>query len=100
MKCLVVCPCQTSIQDSVPWKCSRCMKALLLSLCAAALFAVPGSPSSPDISLVRVPNGGIQPQAVTDRRGTLHLLYYSGTSGSGDLYYVKSSDSARTWSAP
>jgi hypothetical protein len=55
---------------------------------------------NPDISLVRVPNGGIQPQTVFDRGGTLHLLYYLGDAGGGDLYYVKSSDSGRTLSAP
>lgn len=50
--------------------------------------------------MVRVPNGGIQPQAIMDGAGTLHLLYYSGDPKHGDLFYVKSSDSGATWSSP
>jgi hypothetical protein len=65
-----------------------------------ALFAASETSRNPDISLVRVPNGGIQPQAVMDRSGKLHLLYYSGDPAGGDLYYVNSSDAGRTWSAP
>src|SRR5690242_1524798 len=76
------------------------MKVLLGIVCAAALFAASRPSQSPDISVVRVPNGGIQPQAVMDRGGTLHLLYYSGDPAGGDLYYVKSADAGRTWSAP
>ena len=76
------------------------MRVFLGIVCAVALFATSGPPGNPDISLVRVPNGGIQPQAVMDQGGTLHLLYYSGDPASGDLYYVKSSDWGRTWSPP
>jgi hypothetical protein len=76
------------------------MKVFLGIVCAAALFAASRPSQNPDISLVRVPNGGIQPQAVMDRGGTLHVLYYSGDSAGGDLYYVKSSDAGHTWSAP
>jgi hypothetical protein len=76
------------------------MRVLLLLLCVAAGSATSEPSRNPDISLLRVPNGGIQPQLVTDRSGTLHLLYYSGDPAGGNLYYVKSSDAGRTWSAP
>ncbi len=82
------------------------MKVFLVSLCAAVSlcgvvpFAASEMSRNPDISLIRVPNSGIQPQAVMDRSGTLHLLYYSGDPAGGDLYYMKSSDAGRTWSAP
>src|SRR5947209_3357136 len=76
------------------------MRGLLLLLCVAAGSAISEPSWNPDISLVRVPNGGIQPEAVMDRSGTLHLLYYSGDPAGGNLYYVKSSDAGRTWSAP
>jgi hypothetical protein len=49
---------------------------------------------------VRVPNGGIQPQAMTDPTGRIHLLYYSGDSAHGDLYYTTSTDEGQTWSRP
>jgi hypothetical protein len=77
------------------------MKVFLLSLCfAAGLCAFSGLSRNPDISLVRVPNGGIQPQAVTDRTGALHLLYYLGDPTHGDLFYSKSSDFGLIWSPP
>src|SRR5207248_10265420 len=40
------------------------------------------------VTLLRVPNGGIQPQAAVDARGTLHLIYFKGKAGAGDLFYV------------
>lgn len=51
-------------------------------------------------SLIRVPNGGIQPRAAIDRDNRLHLLYYLGEQRHGDLFYVRSSDFGATWSAP
>jgi len=35
-----------------------------------------------------------------EEAGTIHLLYYLGSASNGDLFYVKSSDSGMTWSAP
>jgi hypothetical protein len=77
------------------------MKMILLALSAITLVAAsPEQSEKTDISLVRVPNGGIQPQAVLDHAGVLHLLYYVGDPAHGDLFYVKSSDEGRTWSSP
>src|SRR5882724_6453369 len=75
-------------------------KVFLAICCIAAILAAYKQSQSPNISLVRIPNGGIQPQAIMERSGTLHLLYYSGDAAGGDLYYVKSDDDGRTWSAP
>jgi len=50
--------------------------------------------------LVRVPNGGIQPEAVVDGRGTLHLLYFAGKPSAGNLFYVRSNDYGQTFSGP
>ena len=76
-------------------------KALLLTLLTGAAFSAPPVlPANAKISLIRVPNGGIQPQAILDTAGTLHLLYYAGDGAKGDLFYVKSLDSGATWSAP
>src|SRR5690242_2102569 len=75
------------------------MRVFLLLLAVAAVSAA-GSLPNAAISLVRVPNRGIQPQAIMDRAGTLHLLYYSGDPAHGDLFYVKSPDAGRTWSSP
>ncbi len=59
-----------------------------------------GSPSMLAVREVRVPNGGIQPQAIADPSGRIHLLYYSGDAAHGDLYYSTSTDEGQTWSRP
>ncbi|MBI3418386.1 MAG: hypothetical protein HY043_24110 [Verrucomicrobia bacterium] len=63
--------------------------------------------ASAQVTLVRVPNGGIQPQAVVDEAGATHLIYFKGEPGAGDLYYVRQdpgkaafSQSIRVNSAP
>jgi hypothetical protein len=57
-------------------------------------------PAPPRVELVGVPNGGIQPQAVMDAAGALHLIYFKGEPGSGDLFYVRRSAGGATFSAP
>lgn len=59
--------------------------ALLL---AFQTFAVQ---AEPDVTLVRIPEGGIQPQLALDERGTLHLLYFRGDAAAGDLFYARQS---------
>ncbi len=44
--------------------------------------------ASPKVTFEKTPHNGIQPQAIIDARGTLHLLYYKGKLREGDLYYV------------
>jgi hypothetical protein len=70
------------------------------ALLSSGISASAGRLKNSDISLVRVPNNGIQPQAIVDRAGILHLLYYFGDAGHGNLFYVKSPDAGLTWSAP
>ncbi|HEV8377728.1 MAG TPA: hypothetical protein VGP99_02680, partial [Tepidisphaeraceae bacterium] len=62
-----------------------------------ASWAMAGGPK---VKLIRVPDGGIQPQVAVDERGAVHLLYYKGPEGRGDLFYVKSADGGISWSAP
>jgi hypothetical protein len=52
------------------------------------------------VELVRTPDGGIQPQAVVDSQGTVHLIYYKGDSGAGDVFYVKRNSTASEFSKP
>lgn len=69
---------------------------------AVAALAV-GCRSTPvelaTVSLLRVPQGGIQPRVVQNG-DTLHLLYYVGESSSGDLFYTTSKDNAATFATP
>jgi hypothetical protein len=52
------------------------------------------------VTLLRVPDGGIQPQAAVDARGTVHLIYFHGRPAAGDVYYVRSSQDGRKFSEP
>jgi hypothetical protein len=44
---------------------------------------------APRVQIVATPDAGIQPQALTDSNGTLHLLYFKGDPAAGDLYYTR-----------
>ena len=76
---------------------------LCAALGAAALVRVGAAqPSSaqPQVTLLRVPHGGIQPQVAIDEKGILHLIYFGGDPSHGDLYYVHSADSGASFSDP
>ena len=52
------------------------------------------------VQLIRTPDGGIQPQAVVDDRGTAHLIYYQGEAGGGDVFHVQRAAGAGDFSKP
>src|SRR5262249_43257636 len=53
------------------------------------------------VTFLRVPNGGIQPQAVVDAKGTLHLIYFKGDKAlAGDLFYVRREAGTERFSDP
>src|SRR5215216_6268880 len=53
------------------------MKTHMHAAAAFVLLASLGAGlAAPTVSLVRTPDGGIQPQAAVDVQGTLHLIYY------------------------
>jgi hypothetical protein len=70
---------------------------LLAALAGAALTT---APPAAGVMVRRVPHEGIQPEAVVDAKGVLHLIYFTGAPAGGDLYYVRSSDFGRTFSTP
>ncbi len=51
--------------------------------------ANPISAEGSKVNLLRTPNNGIQPQAVTDERGTLHLIYFADDPSAGDIFYLR-----------
>src|SRR5215470_7688700 len=52
------------------------------------------------VTLIRAPNGGIQPQAVMDAGGALHLVYFAGDPGAGDVFYVRRERGKEGFSSP
>jgi hypothetical protein len=74
-------------------------QAALTCFAGLTSFAAEKSAESPGrVRILRVPEGGLQPQVAIDDRGTLHLVYYTGDPHQGDLFYVKSSDGGTTFS--
>jgi hypothetical protein len=83
--------------------------ALLLALCWLPSLTLAGDPEVPPApaaapqptKLLRVPDAGVQPQAVVDARGTLHLIYFKGDNpGAGDLFYVRRQSGSDQFSNP
>lgn len=64
--------------------------AILLSSLAAG----------PEVTVRRVPNGGVQPQLAVAADGALHLIYLAGDSNHSDIFYATSVDGGATWSPP
>jgi hypothetical protein len=57
---------------------------------ATGLAATARNESAPTkVDVIRVPRGGLQPQTVMDDGGTLHLIYFIGEPGAGDVFYVR-----------
>ncbi|MEK7678369.1 MAG: sialidase family protein [Verrucomicrobiota bacterium] len=52
------------------------------------------------VALVRTPDGGIQPQAAVDSQGAVHLIYYKGDAGGGDIFYVRQEPGQKGFSNP
>ena len=71
---------------------------VLILLCSACFCSMAAESSR--VALVRCPGDGIQPQAVTDRRGTVHLIYYRGDPKHGDLFYVRHEPEQTSFSKP
>jgi hypothetical protein len=78
------------------------MRTVLSFALSAVLVLAPSSMSltatDEGVELVRVPNGGIQPEIAVDRTGVVHMLYLSGEPGAANIFYVRSSDGGKSFS--
>lgn len=66
------------------------------ALALQTAIAQGGTP--PKVRVLRVPDGGLQPQVAVDRKGTIHLIYYKGDARQGDIFYARSTDGGTTFS--
>src|SRR5216117_201802 len=55
---------------------------------------------APEVRLVRTPDDGIQPQAATDAKGVVHLIYFKGDPKAGDIFYVRREPGQQDFSKP
>ncbi len=69
--------------------------ALIYLVCPSVMVA-----ALDRVVLLRTPDGGIQPQVVAEPNGTIHLIYYKGQPGNGDLFYVRQQSGQTAFSQP
>ena len=76
----------------------------LFAVLSAATITLSWSQAAPRpdsrIEIAATPDDGIQPQAVIDTAGTIHLLYFKGEPGAGDLFYVRRQARDAAFSSP
>jgi hypothetical protein len=78
-------------------------RSLLFALFAATLVSLciaPAQAGEPTVRRASVPDGGIHPQALTDSKGFLHLIYFKGEPRHGDIFYARSDDGGVSFTAP
>jgi hypothetical protein len=74
------------------------MIKLLAALLLVTALLWPSHSEAGAVQLLRVPGDGIQPQAVVDSDGSLHMIYKKGKRSQGDLFYVKRTKNIGPWS--
>jgi len=76
--------------------------ATAIALIAAIAMSRANADLSADdmVDLIRTPNGGLQPQAVADASGALHLVYFAGEPSAGDVFYVRRERGKEDFSSP
>ncbi len=79
------------------------MRLQRLGSLAIVLFtgpAIPVAAATPVVEAVRVPDGGIQPQALVDAKGAIHLIAFRGDPAAGDLYYARRDPDGKGFGEP
>ena len=71
-----------------------------LCVLLAGNLKVPAGGVPARVSLIRTPDGGIQPQAAVDAEGIVHLIYFKGKPQAGDVFYVRREPGQTTFSSP
>jgi hypothetical protein len=67
--------------------------------CAGAAMAAQRSETR-DVVLLKVPDGGLQPQAAVDQQGVIHVIYLYGDPAAADIGYVRKAPGGRQFSEP
>jgi hypothetical protein len=79
------------------------ISVMFVALVVVAITGVSARSSRPangKVNLIRVPNGGLQPQAVMDERGSLHMIYLTGDPRASDAFYVRRERGREGFTAP
>ena len=77
------------------------MKSKLVFLTLLIALAAASAPGSSErVTVIRTPDKGIQPQSAVDSKGVVHLIYYKGDPGGGDIFYVRQPSGQTDFSKP
>ncbi len=77
-------------EGSLPSSRAGLVRTFVILVFAALPFPAPADDEGLGrVEILRAPDGGLQPQAAIDGRGTIHLIFFRGEPAHGDLYYVK-----------
>src|SRR5216117_989090 len=89
---------KTSIDSSTAQFTKGFRTTLALLSCCVSISV--NAADSDRVALLRTPDGGIQPQAAVDSQGVVHLIYYKGDAGAGDIFYVRRQANDTEFSKP
>src|SRR5438132_3465344 len=76
------------------------MQRQILACVAVFSLVACGFAHDNHVALVSTPGHGIQPQAAMDAKGNLHLIYFHGEPGGGNLEYVRRDAGKKEFSKP
>ncbi len=77
------------------------MPALVVSVATLlASISGPVAARQPGVDLLRIPDGGLQPELAVGATGVVHMVYLTGDTSASDVFYVRSADGGRTFSRP
>jgi hypothetical protein len=76
-----------------------CLSALVLASCLAGP-SLAAATEPPRVRVERTPHDGLQPEAMVDAQGTLHLIYLRGDPKACDVFYVRRGVGEAGFSAP
>ena len=76
-----------------------CVWSTCLALCLVVMIP-PTSAETAKVALIRTPDEGIQPQTAMDVKGTVHLIYFKGNQGGGDIFYTRREPGHEGFSSP
>src|SRR5262245_19494988 len=89
-----------TVSHSEPVAATRYASQLLLLLLSSLVSFDLTAGDTKQVTLMRTAEGGIQPQAVMDSQGAVHLIYYKGEAGGGDIFYVRGPANEGKFSKP
>lgn len=75
-------------------------RAGLLAITLLGILGNPASAADPTVHILRTPDGGVQPDAVLDAHGVLHIVYLKGDPAACDVFYARRPAGESRFSTP